>query len=180
MKGQFGYDITLLTEDEYYKGVLFEDNYRLMFEFEKSFSKKVSLEFEPQYGTEIIREDEPYQARNISIGFELNLRPSNELKFNFKLDQSRSTKFESGEEVYSDLIARARFEYQATAALNFRLVSQYHDYYDTFDMQPLISYQPGPFSIFYIGTSRSYDREGTKWKESYGQIYLKVQKLFSF
>ena len=110
----------------------------------------------------------------------MNLRPSNELKFNFKLDQSRSTKFETGEEVYSDLIARARFEYQATAALNFRLVSQYHDYYDTFDIQPLISYQPGPFSIFYIGTSRSYDREGTKWKESYGQIYLKVQKLFSF
>jgi len=180
MKGQFGYDITLLTEDEYYKGVLFEDNYRLMFEFEKSFSKKVSLEFEPQYGTEIIREDDPYQARNISIGFELNLRPSNELKFNFKLDQSRSTRFETGEEVYSDLIARARFEYQATAALNFRLVSQYHDYYDTFDIQPLISYQPGPFSIFYIGTSRSYERQDAKWKESYGQIYLKVQKLFSF
>ena len=179
MKGQFGYDITLLAENEYYKGEYFPNNYRLMFEFEKSFSKKISIEFEPQFGTEIIRDDDPYQARNISFGFELNLRPSNEFKFNFKLDQSRSTNFDTGKEVYSDLISRTRFEYQATAALNMRLVAQYHDYYDSFDIQPLISYQPGPFTIFYIGTSRSYDRYGSKWQEAYGQVYLKVQKLFS-
>ena len=77
------------------------------------------------------------------------------------------------------MIARARFEYQATTFLNFRLVSQYHRYYDTLDIQPLISYQPGPFSIFYFGTSRTYATSFPGWKESYGQIYLKVQKLFS-
>ena len=96
------------------------------------------------------------------------------------MDQSKSIRFENDEVVYSDMIARARFEYQATTFLNFRLVAQYHLYYDTFDIQPLISYQPGPFSIFYLGTSRSYDTSLSGWQESYGQIYLKVQKLFSF
>ena len=179
MIGQFGYGITLFAEDEYYKGLLFQDNYGLEVSLKKSFSKKLSLNFTPQFGTEIIRVDEPYQARNVSFGFELNLRPTNEFKFSFKLNQSRSIKFDTGDEVYSDLIARSRFEYQATSALNFRLVIQYHDYYDTFDLQPLISYQPGPFSIFYIGTSQSYMIVGSNWEQSYGQIYLKVQKLFS-
>jgi len=40
-----------------------------MFSFDKNISKKVSVEFEPQFGTEIIRwADEPYQARNVGVG----------------------------------------------------------------------------------------------------------------
>ncbi|MFL2982777.1 MAG: sugar-binding protein [Candidatus Neomarinimicrobiota bacterium] len=148
MIGQFVYGITLFAENEYYRGLLFEDNYGLEISFRKSFSKKVSLNLIPQFGTEIIRVDEPYQARNISFGFELNLRPTNEFKFSFKLNQSRSIKFDNGDEVYSDFIARSRFEYQATDALNFRLVNQYHDYYETFDLQPLVSYQPGTILYF--------------------------------
>ena len=53
------------------------------------------------------------------------------------------------------------------------------DYERKIDIQPLISYQPDPFSIYYIGTSRSYERTGKIWDESFGQVYLKIQKLFS-
>ena len=180
MKGQFGYGITLFAEDEFYKNILFEDNYGLEISFEKSFSKSISFNIKPKFGTEIIRVDAPYQARNTGLGLGIELKPSDEFKLNFRMDQSKSIRFENDEVVYSDMIARARFEYQATTFLNFRLVAQYHRYYDTFDIQPLISYQPGPFSIFYFGTSRSYDTSFPGWEESYGQIYLKVQKLFSF
>ena len=180
MKGQFGYGITLFAEDEFYKSILFEDNYGLEISFEKSFSKSISFNIKPKFGTEIIRVDAPYQARNTGLGLGIELKPSDEFKLNFRMDQSKSIRFENDEVVYSDMIARARFEYQATTFLNFRLVAQYHRYYNTFDIQPLISYQPGPFSIFYFGTSRTYDTSFPGWKESYGQIYLKVQKLFSF
>ena len=180
MKDRFGYGITLFAQDEYYKNILFENNYRLEISFKKSFSKSISFDIKPKFGTEIIRVDAPYQARNTGLGLGVELKPSDEFKLNFRMDQSKSIKFENNEVVYSDLIARARFEYQATTFLNFRLVTQYHRYYDTFDIQPLISYQPGPFSIFYLGTSRSYDTSLSGWQESYGQIYLKVQKLFSF
>ena len=180
MKGQFGYGVTLFAEDEHYKNILFEDNYGLEISFQKTFSKKLSLNIKPKFGTEIIRVDAPYQARNTGIGIGIELKPSDEFKFNFSMDQSKSIKFENSEVVYSDMIARTRFEYQATSFLNIRLVAQYHRYYETFDIQPLISYQPGPFSIFYLGTSRSYDTSYSGLVESYGQIYLKVQKLFSF
>ena len=180
MKGQFGYGITLFAEDEYYKDILFEDNYGFEISFQKSFSKKVSFNINPKFGTEIIRVDMPYQARNTGMGFGMELKPSDEFKFNFSMDQSKSIKFENSEVVYSDMIARTRFEYQATSFLNIRLVAQYHRYYKTFDIQPLVSYQPGPFTIFYLGTSRSYEKRSFGWAESYGQIYLKVQKLFSF
>jgi hypothetical protein len=179
MKGQFGYDITLLTENEFYQGERFNNNYKLMFEFEKNLSKMLSIEIEPQFGTEIIRVDEPYQARNVGVGGEITLKPSNEFKIHVRLNQSRSTDFDTNEEIYSDLISRIRLEYQATSSLNVRFVTQYHDFEGTLDVQPLISYQPDPFSIYYIGTSRMYVRSIGNWKEDFGQVYLKIQKLFT-
>ena len=151
-----------------------------MFSFDKNISKKVSVEFEPQFGTEIIRwADEPYQARNVGVGGEINLKPSNEFKINLDVNFSRSTDFDTKEEIYSDLISRLRLEYQATSALNFRFVTQYHDYEKKIDVQPLISYQLDPFSIYYIGTSLSYEKSGKNWDENFGQVYVKIQKLFS-
>jgi len=179
MKGQFGYDITFLAENEFYQGERFNNNYKLMFEFEKNLSKMLSIEIEPQFGTEIIRVDEPYQARNVGIGGKITLKPSNEFKIHVRLNQSRSTDFDTNEEIYSDLISRIRLEYQATSSLNVRFVTQYHDFEGTLDVQPLISYQPDPFSIYYIGTSRIYVRSIGNWKEDFGQVYLKIQKLFS-
>ncbi len=178
MKGQFSYDFTFLLENEFYKGIQFYNNYRIMFEIEKDFSENISIEFEPQFGTEIIREENPYQARNISFGGEISFRLVDGVKFNFKLDQSRSTDFNTGKQIYSDKIARLRFEYQPNSFLSIRIVTQYHEYYNIVDVQPLLSYQPGPFTIFYIGTSRSYDID-SQWTEDYGQIYIKAQKLFS-
>ena len=150
-----------------------------MFEFEKNLSKMLSIEIEPQFGTEIIRVDEPYQARNFCVGGEIILKPSNEFKIHVRLNQSRSTDFDTNEEIYSDLISRIRLEYQATSSLNIRFVTQYHDFERTLDVQPLISYQPDPFSIYYIGTSRMYVRSIGNWKEDFGQVYLKIQKLFT-
>ena len=179
MLGQLSYDIALLAQNEIYKGIQFYNNYSMMFELEKDFSKNIAIEIEPQFGTEIIREDVPYQARNISLGAELNIKLMNRIKLNFKLDQSQSMSFDSNEEIYSDQIFRLKFEYQKDYSLNFRLVTQYHKYYQMLDIQPLISYQPGPFTIFYVGTSISYERVGSQWLEDYAQVYVKAQKLFS-
>jgi hypothetical protein len=180
LKGQFSYNITLLGENESYLGERFDNNYQLMFSFDKNVSKMISVELSPRIGTEIIRwADEPYQARNVGLGFEVDLKPSSEFKISLDINSSKSTDFNTKEEIYSDLISRLRLEYQATSALNFRFVAQYHDYERKIDIQPLISYQPDPFSIYYIGTSRSYERTGKIWDESFGQVYLKIQKLFS-
>jgi len=190
LKGQFDYEITLLGESENYLGQRFDNNYQFMFSFEKHFSKMLFIELDPQIGTEIIRltdepltdeplTNEPYQARNVGIGFEVQVKPNSDFKIELDINSSKSTTFDTNEEIYSDLISRIRLEYQATPALNFRFVTQYHDYYQKLDIQPLISYQPDPFSIYYIGTSRTFYKVDDTFEESFGQIYLKVQKLFS-
>ena len=51
------------------------------------------------------------------------------------------------------------------------------------DLQPLISYQPNPFTIFYIGSSIDFDEGPDGYKsfdmlQSNRQIFLKFQYLF--
>ena len=186
LAGQLQYELTFITDNQMYLGVRYDNDYSLMFELDKSISKTLSIGFEPQFGTEIIRNvDVPYQARNIGVSGRLKLPPIIKLKLHIRLNQSRSTEFETNKEIYSDLITRLRLEYQATSALNLRLVTQYHDFYGEFDIQPLISFQPDPFSIYYIGMSKSFLRIGDEaiepnWQGNFSQIYIKVQKLFSF
>ena len=86
---------------------------------------------------------------------------------------------------------RIRFTYQFSKYLSLRLVGQYFYQKDfindeiekAVDLQPLISYQPNPFTIFYIGSSIDFD-EGPDGYESFDmlqsnrQIFLKFQYLF--
>ena len=180
LKGQVNIDITYMGYNELYRGTQLDGNYDISFSISSKFSNYFSMGMTPGFGKEIIRwEDPPFQARNQSMRGWIKLKPKDNLSLFVNLNNSKSTYFESGNEIYSDLISRFRLEYQATSALNFRFVTQYHDYYGTLDIQPLISYQPDPFSIYYIGTSRSFLKNEGKWEEDFGQIYLKIQKLFS-
>jgi hypothetical protein len=69
----------------------------------------------------------------------------------------------NGEEVYSGYIARTRFNFQYNRELQLRMVAQYNDFSERFDLQPLLVYQRNPFTIFYIGStygSSSFDDHG--------------------
>ena len=186
LAGQFQYELTFITDNQMYLGLRYNNDYSIGFELDKNISKTISIGFEPQFGTEIIRNvDNPYQARNIGVSGRLKLNPNNKFKLHIRLNQSRSTEFDTDKEIYSDLIARLRLEYQGTSALNLRLVTQYHDFYGEFDIQPLISFQPDPFSIYYIGMSKSFLKVDGQvkepyWIQNFSQVYIKAQKLFSF
>ena len=39
-----------------------------------------------------------------------------------------------------------------------RLVVQYNDFSETWDVDPLITYRLNPFTLFYIGTTYDYSR----------------------
>lgn len=84
-----------------------------------------------------------------------------------------------GEEVYSGYIARTRLSFQYNRELNLRLVAQYNDFNERFDLQPLLVYQRNPFSIFYIGStygSAQFDDQGFVGTDR--QYFAKVQYLF--
>ena len=130
-------------------------------------------------GREIIRDPEnSFQAINKSMSFSMDYKPNNKISIKPFAIYSRSALENTNEEIYSDFISRIRLSYQFTAATNFKIVAEYHDYYQTIDIQPLFSYQPNPFTIFYAGASLQFD-EIAEWESSSTQAYMKFQYLFS-
>jgi hypothetical protein len=86
---------------------------------------------------------------------------------------------ENGEELYAGYIARSRFSLQMNRELNVRMVLQYNDFRERFDVEPLLVYQLTPFSIFYFGstyTSARFDEMG--FMETDRQYFAKMQYHF--
>ena len=81
---------------------------------------------------------------------------------------------------YSGFNSRVRINYQFSRSLSFRLFTQYSDFSKGLQFQPLISYRPSPFTIFYLGSTHGYDITGDfeKAEESSRQIFMKFQYLF--
>ncbi len=178
-RGQTRCELTLFQNTEKYKNEVFENNYTIMFSVNTQFSNFVSFGLNPNFGKEIIRDDEPFQALNQSLNGWLKIKPNNTFIIKSSIHQSRSTYIDSGDEVYSDIIGRIRLENQFTSDINFRIVSQYWKSSNSIDVQPLLSYQPNPFTIFYIGSSWTFiNSENDAWKKDFEQYYIKFQYLF--
>jgi hypothetical protein len=68
--------------------------------------------------------------------------------------------------------------------LSARLVVQYNDRYNSWDVDPLITYRINPFSIFYIGSTNDFrelnpiDDGRNGWALTSRQYFLKLQYLF--
>ncbi|MEJ2722518.1 MAG: DUF5916 domain-containing protein [bacterium] len=79
---------------------------------------------------------------------------------------------------------RSKLSVQVSRALSARVVLQYNDRYNSWDVDPLISYRINPFSIFYIGSTNDFrnlnhaddGREG--WTLTGRQYFMKLQWLF--
>jgi hypothetical protein len=97
----------------------------------------------------------------------------------------------SGERLFSQQVFRTRFSFQILRALSARLILQYQDrserdgfHGDRWEVDPLITYQINPLTIFYVGSTRDYTnlepeehRDGG-WELSDRQYFLKLQYLF--
>ena len=57
------------------------------------------------------------------------------------------------EELFNGYVAGARLGFQYNRRLSLRVLSQYNDFSKTWNIDPLITYQISPFSLFYIGTT---------------------------
>ena len=140
----------------------------------------ISFGSEFAFGREVIRDpDSPETGKIMEYGAKVQIKPRENIKIRSFLDYYQAVDEDTGEEYYSGFIGRLRCGYQFNKDINFRLVLQYDDFYDEMDVQYLVSYQPSPFTIFYIGSSKTYMKEDPNWEESFGQTYLKIQKLFS-
>ncbi len=99
------------------------------------------------------------------------------------LDQHPGT----DKEIFAGYIFRTRTTYQFNREWNLRLVVQYDDFGKQLDVEPLLTWQANPFTIFYVGANSSVRKytpddynylDASHWRESQRQFFAKLQYLF--
>jgi hypothetical protein len=73
--------------------------------------------------------------------------------------------------IYNGWIWRSEMRYNANRFLQARLITQWNEFNNSFALQPLIQYQPSPFTIFYIGSNTGV----TVGNTGNSQIFAKAQ-----
>ena len=100
-------------------------------------------------------------------------------------ENHKMTTLDKKEEYYSGYLTGVRATYQHNKALSLRVLGQYNDFSQTFQLQPLLSYQPSPFTIFYIGLTSNQVANGLTMNSlqeiqtSSSQLFIKLQYLFN-
>jgi hypothetical protein len=114
-----------------------------------------------------------------------NLRPLDPLTLEPQLDYFRATNRETDEELFDGYILRVRTNYQPRVELSIRLIAQYDTFYETLEIDPLLTYQLNPFTMFYVGSTSDYTEctetklsgEGRSLLLASRQIFAKIQYL---
>ena len=129
--------------------------------------------------------DIPEKGSSNSFSLWTRLKVSDRMQVGGTYENYRMTTLDKKEEYYSGYLTGIRMNYQYNRALSFRLLGQYNDFSQTFQLQPLVSYQPSPFTIFYIGSTSNQIADNLSIgsiRESQindRQLFLKFQYLFN-
>jgi len=119
--------------------------------------------------------DIPEKGSRNSFSLWAQLKISDRMQINGSYENHKMTTLDKKEEYYSGYLASLKLNYQYNTAISFRLIGQYNEFDQSFQLQPLLSYQPSPFTIFYIGTSNNQ----INWEVTQSQAYVKFQYLFN-
>ena len=144
-----------------------------------------------QFGTNIGRHvapvrflEVPEEGRLTTTSFWTRMQASDRLNVGLSYNSQKMTTMDRKTDYFSGYIATLRSSYQHNKSLGFKVLIQYNDFSKDFQIQPLLTYQPSPFTIFYIGSTQnqnvntlSYDAINAGQLTN-RQYYLKFQYLF--
>ena len=129
--------------------------------------------------------DVPEKGNSNSFSLWAQLKISDRMQISGSYENHKMTTLDKKEEYYSGYLAGIRVNYQYNQALSLRFLGQYNDFSHTFQLQPLLSYQPSPFTIFYIGSTSNQIAENLsidsmqEGQVQDRQLFLKFQYLFN-
>lgn len=135
------------------------------------------------YGHRIARR-ELVMGKEMSYGLWATIKPVSRLLITGEFSRITSDNLQTGSRLFDQSVFRTYLGLQISRELSTRLIMQYNDRWDAWDVDPLVTYRLNPFSIFYIGSTRDYrdlsfeedGRDG--WTLTDRQYFLKVQYLF--
>ncbi len=171
------------TGFESWSGIDYDNLWDAQLDLHSRFGDKIELALNVGRHLNVARFAE-VRGKETTISASLDLKPFDRLIIEPNLDYARMTSDVTGEELYEGYISRTRFRFQANKELSLRLVLQYNDFSETWNIDPMVTYRISPFSVFYVGSSYNYNNYGsetdniTKWKMSSRQFFMKLQYLF--
>jgi hypothetical protein len=114
----------------------------------------------------------------------VELRPFDRVVIETSGEWTRSDNLATGELLFDGYVARAKLYLQLSRELSTRLVLQFDDFDQRWELDPLVTYRINPFSIFYVGSTRDYLRYAAlddgpeSWRLGERTYFLKLQYLF--
>ena len=144
-------------------------------------SETVRLRMFTRMGESIRYDSEnPAVGKNFFIGTFNNFQISPKLRLSPSIRYSQLRNKIDQSLYFAGFIARANLNYQFNPNLSFRIIGEFNDFDKNFFIQPLLKWNPNPFTIFYIGGTNGYSRvdEKNRYGIENSQLYLKFQYLF--
>lgn len=169
-----------------WQGVGFEDMWHVYFDIDGRPNKGLGYGFYWEYGRGLSYYNMA-KGKEASFSAYLSLKPIDRLTVEPTFNFTRMTGLDYNERYYNGYITRTRVQYQATRELSFRLVVQYNDFNRAWDVDPLLTYRLGSFSVFYVGSTYDYNEldrlpsdphHPTQWQLTERQFFMKLQYLF--
>lgn len=170
-------------DDEHFGGKQFDGTWQAHTCISVQPSGAVSCGGNINFGHTIARRD-LVLGEETSYGVWADVKPIDRLLASSSYSRVTSDALDTGERLFSQSVFRSYLAFQILRELSTRLILQYNDRYQTWDVDPLVTYQLSPFSIFYLGTARDYEdfaanEEGrpTGWTLTGRQYFMKLQYL---
>jgi hypothetical protein len=177
----FGADFSRKYES--WAGLEFDDLWMIGLDLGSRLSDHFGFNFNLHHGRSVARH-ELVKGNETSVYASLILKPVDRLVIEPNLSFSQSHTVDTGREIFYGYITRTRIQYQANRELSFRLVVQYNDFSQAWDIDPLLTYRVSSFSVLYIGSTYDYSNVETDsgldsaWKMTSRQFFMKLQYLF--
>ena len=166
---------------ECFKGKRFNNLWRFRSNIRNHSSELMSGEISFSFGKSInYRADPPSLGYSQSFDLVTEIKPIKKLRFSVDFSRYWLWDKESGKEIYDVFVLYNKTTYQFSKHLSLRLVTQYYSSTKRFEFYPLLSYELGPFTVFYIGlTSHFKDFDDPYgFRETDRQFFIKVRYLF--
>jgi hypothetical protein len=130
------------------------------------------------YGERIRRTSIPQPGLGLDGGAWLNFKPFSSLSISPQVNYSQMKHRVTGEEFYRGYILRLSTDFQASKALSFRAIAEYNDFSKGLGLQPLITYQVNPFTVFYLGANMNTRKPDLDVYPNFDKFYKTDQILF--
>ena len=171
--------VDFLVSRELWREVWFDDIRRFGIEINNQALDEFEFGMYFGYGNTIARH-EVVMGRVKQFGFWADIKPWQQLTIEPSFSYYKLNDRDKGVKLYEGTTLNTRVNYQFTKELFIRTIIQYNDFDDYLSLEPLVTYRLNPFTIFYIGSSHSFNYEigDSRLRKTSRQFFLKFQYLF--